>query len=131
MLRVGFEPTQNLSSGIVEWSCIAVISITQRCHESSWGSPFFLWCDLICDVMLQFLVNHSFKTCTLWSLNYWNAELFEYHQELFSTVFDLLGFTSSFMCSTPLKKWWSDFCCEDGKLRNESLLLHVPHPLSF
>ena len=27
MLRAGFEPAQNLSSGLVEWSCAVVISI--------------------------------------------------------------------------------------------------------
>ena len=31
----GFEPAQNLSSGLVEWSCVVVITTTPRCH----------WCD--------------------------------------------------------------------------------------
>ena len=28
----GFEPTQNLNSGLVEWSCAAVIITTTRTH---------------------------------------------------------------------------------------------------
>ena len=30
--RAGFEPAQNLSSGLVEWSCAVVISTTPRRH---------------------------------------------------------------------------------------------------
>ena len=30
--RAGFEPAQNLSSGLVEWSCAVVITNTPRCH---------------------------------------------------------------------------------------------------
>ena len=30
---VAFEPAQNLSSGFVEWSCVAVIITTPRCHS--------------------------------------------------------------------------------------------------
>ena len=30
--RAGFEPAQNLSSGLVEWSCAVVITTTPRCH---------------------------------------------------------------------------------------------------
>ena len=30
--QAGFEPAQNLSSGFVEWSCAAMITITPRCH---------------------------------------------------------------------------------------------------
>ena len=33
MLHVGFEPTQNLSSGFVEWNCAAVITNTPWCHK--------------------------------------------------------------------------------------------------
>ena len=32
--RAGFEPAQNLSSGLVEWSCAVVITITPR---RQWG----------------------------------------------------------------------------------------------
>ena len=28
----GFEPAQNMNSGLVEWSCAVVITITSRCH---------------------------------------------------------------------------------------------------
>ena len=31
--RAGFEPAQNLSSGLVEWSCSVVITTTPRRHE--------------------------------------------------------------------------------------------------
>ena len=31
-LRAGFEPAQNLSSGLVEWSCTVVITATPRRH---------------------------------------------------------------------------------------------------
>ena len=31
--RVGFEPAQNLSSGLVEWSCAVVITTTPRRHK--------------------------------------------------------------------------------------------------
>ena len=31
-LRAGFEPTQNLSSGLVEWSCTVVITTAPRRH---------------------------------------------------------------------------------------------------
>ena len=31
--RAGFEPAQNLSSGLVEWSCAVVITTTPRCHK--------------------------------------------------------------------------------------------------
>ena len=30
--RTGFEPAQNLSSGLVEWSCVVVIITTPRRH---------------------------------------------------------------------------------------------------
>ena len=33
-LGAGFEPTQNLISGCVEWSCAAEITTTPRCHWS-------------------------------------------------------------------------------------------------
>ena len=33
-LRAGFEPGQNLSSGLVEWSCAVVITTTPRHHEN-------------------------------------------------------------------------------------------------
>ena len=33
-LRAGFEPAQNLSSGLVEGSCTVLITITPRCHDS-------------------------------------------------------------------------------------------------
>ena len=32
--RVGFEPVQNLSSGLVEWSCTVVIMTTPQCHSA-------------------------------------------------------------------------------------------------
>ena len=32
MLRAGFEPAQNLSSGLIEWSCAVVITTTPRRH---------------------------------------------------------------------------------------------------
>ena len=31
--RAGFEPAQNLSLGLVEWSCAVVITTTPRCHS--------------------------------------------------------------------------------------------------
>ena len=31
--RAGFEPVQNLSSGLVEWSCAVAITTTPRCHK--------------------------------------------------------------------------------------------------
>ena len=34
-LRAGFRPPQNLSSGLVEWSCAVVITTTPRRHKSS------------------------------------------------------------------------------------------------
>ena len=36
--RAGFEPAQNLSSGLVEWSCAVVITTTLRCHFSTFVS---------------------------------------------------------------------------------------------
>ena len=36
-LQAGFEPAQNLSSGLVEWSCAVVIATTQRPHKSGVG----------------------------------------------------------------------------------------------
>ena len=33
MLQGGFEPAQNLSSGLVEWSCAVVITTTPQCHR--------------------------------------------------------------------------------------------------
>ena len=35
MPRAGFEPAQNLSSGLVEWSCAVVITATLRCHNAT------------------------------------------------------------------------------------------------
>ena len=35
--RTGFEPVQNLSSGLVEWSCAAVITTTPWRHSLSWN----------------------------------------------------------------------------------------------
>ena len=36
MPRAGFELAQNLSSGLVEWNCVVVITTTPRCHLSEW-----------------------------------------------------------------------------------------------
>ena len=33
MARAGFEPAQNLSSGLVEWSCAVLITTTPRRHK--------------------------------------------------------------------------------------------------
>ena len=38
MPRAGFEPAQNLSSGLVEWSCAVVITTTPRCHNHCFGT---------------------------------------------------------------------------------------------
>ena len=37
MPRAGFEPAQNLSSGIVEWSCAVVVITTTPLHHCSLG----------------------------------------------------------------------------------------------
>ena len=37
MLLVPFEPMQNLSSGLIEWSCAVVITATLRQHEMLFG----------------------------------------------------------------------------------------------
>ena len=37
--QVGFEPAQNLSSGLVEWSCVVVITTTLR---RQWDNTIFL-----------------------------------------------------------------------------------------
>ena len=34
MPRAGFEPAQNLSSGLVEWNCAVVITTTPRLHKT-------------------------------------------------------------------------------------------------
>ena len=41
--RAGFEPAQNLSSGLVEWSCAVVITTTPRRHnfEGHWNLVYF------------------------------------------------------------------------------------------
>ena len=42
--RAGFEPVQNLSSGLAEWSCAVVITTTPRRHNrSAMGKPKMLW----------------------------------------------------------------------------------------
>ena len=33
MLRAGFEPVQNLISGLVEWSCAVLITTMPQCHN--------------------------------------------------------------------------------------------------
>ena len=39
--RAGFEPAQNLSSGLLEWSCAVVITTTPRRHYHCWKNfPF-------------------------------------------------------------------------------------------
>ena len=37
--RAGFEPAQNLSPGIDEWSCAVVITTTPCSNKMSWGLP--------------------------------------------------------------------------------------------
>ena len=39
--RAGFEPAQNLSSGLVEWSCVAVITTTPRRHDHHSASSLY------------------------------------------------------------------------------------------
>ena len=43
MLRAGFEPAQNLSSGLVEWSCAVVITTTPHYIVSIIGFAVLLW----------------------------------------------------------------------------------------
>ena len=42
--RAGFEPAQNLSSGLVEWSCAVVITTTPRRSDKQHFPPWILWC---------------------------------------------------------------------------------------
>ena len=38
--QAGFEPVQNISSGLVEWSCVVVVTTTQRRHTTYGGCNF-------------------------------------------------------------------------------------------
>ena len=49
-LRAGFEPAQNLSSGLVEWSCTVVITTTPRHHVAV--KLFSTIKNLLCDILV-------------------------------------------------------------------------------
>ena len=44
--RAGFEPAQNLISGLVKWSCAAVITTTPRRRDKSYGVMFLKFVDI-------------------------------------------------------------------------------------
>ena len=46
MPRAGFEPAQNLSSGLVKWSCAVVITTTPQCHYTAAFSRKGRFCPL-------------------------------------------------------------------------------------
>ena len=58
MPRAGFEPAQNLSSGLVEWSCAVVITATPRRHNATiYDSKKFLTRASSIEDLLSFLDN--------------------------------------------------------------------------
>ena len=61
-LQAGFEPVQNLSSGLVEWSCAVVITTTPQHHHVAYANcGFALCCWLLLDICVKFLI-------VVWSL---------------------------------------------------------------
>ena len=63
--QVGFEPTQNLSSGFVEWSCAVIVTSTPRRH----------WV-CFCSTLRENIQEQSWVTiwCVIWYLfgyGYW------------------------------------------------------------
>ena len=55
-LRAGFEPVQNLSSGLVEWSCAVVITTASRRHGTM--APRFFSCKFFyCKILQYFKVS--------------------------------------------------------------------------
>ena len=89
--RVGFEPAQSLSSGLVEWSCSVVITTTPRRHDDelhlklffvgrlgpkNWSSLYWLksGTDIHClfhvsNLMLFLKFFHSYFFAQIWSHN--------------------------------------------------------------
>ena len=62
MLRSGFEPAQNLSSGLIEWSCAVVIITTPRCHKfNDWVIQWYK------KVINLFISTSPFLWCAPWS----------------------------------------------------------------
>ena len=55
--RAGFEPGQNLSSGLVEWSCAVVITTTPRRHKKMYLATF--WFKGALSGLRQFLATES------------------------------------------------------------------------
>ena len=59
-LRAGFKPAQNLSSGLVEWSCAVVITTTPRRRSLMW-QQVFLFFSVLCLAFYLFLLLNSFS----------------------------------------------------------------------
>ena len=67
--RAGFEPAQNLSSGLVEWSCAVVITTTPR--RQGMGNAARLLQVLHRFVYWKYLLSQKYqKVLVLFSLNY-------------------------------------------------------------
>ena len=60
--QVGFEPAQNLSSGLVEWSFAVVITTTPRRYNLQYSDSKN--CLITLDVF--FITNHGFCIITAW-----------------------------------------------------------------
>ena len=60
--QAGFEPAQNLSSGLVEWSCAVVITTTPRRYNLQYSDSKN--CLITLDVF--FITNHGFCIITAW-----------------------------------------------------------------
>ena len=64
MPQAGFQPAQNLSSGLVEWSCAVVITTTPRRHYTTTSIQQLNFWNIYSSEQLLFLRSSFFRTVT-------------------------------------------------------------------
>ena len=103
--QAGFEPAQNLSSGLVEWSCAVLITTTPRRHNVFLLQKIALstFKQKGCQVcffkkILNFSQNDVFELfCAIFKLNF---ELWNWNLALLLTVMEPLRVVASFRATS-------------------------------
>ena len=112
--RAGFEPAQNLSSGLVEWSCAVVITTTSR------GLTFV-------KVKRFGLVRHRWKIKKIWSVIFW--KLNDPRNLRISPVMPIQSFCLSDITDQKILKNLANVFCRSSH-RRCSIKILVPKKLA-
>ena len=99
--RAGFEPAQNLSSGLVEWSCAVVITTAPQRHYLFYPCFFFTWSVCFCNI-------EFFRDI------FAGNPPFNFHQCCIFQVQCMLHLTSFFLQYSPfLQKHSNNYVCTE------------------